>query len=66
MEREPEAELYELPENLERFFGGRVATQTAEPQPVGCCPPAEQHGCCEPEAKAVCCGAASGEGCGWR
>jgi hypothetical protein len=64
---EPEAEPYELPENLERFFAGRIGTQTAAaPGEAACCPPAEQRSCCEPEDKAECCGAASREGCGCR
>jgi hypothetical protein len=72
---EAEAERYELPENLERFFAGRVAAEfaaapgdvTAEAPPqVGCCPPAEQRTCCDPEDKADCCGSSSGESCGCR
>ncbi|MGH3031932.1 MAG: DUF2703 domain-containing protein [Gaiellaceae bacterium] len=70
-----EAEPYQLPENLERFFAGKVAAEltdapaevTAEaPLEAGCCPPAEQRSCCDPEDKAECCGASSGEGCGCR
>jgi hypothetical protein len=67
VEREPEPEHYELPENLERFFAGKVPTQTAEaPQEPDCCSPAEQRSCCDPEDKAECCGASTGEGCGCR
>jgi hypothetical protein len=67
VEPEPEAEPYELPENLERFFAGKALAQTAEaPEERDCCPPAEQRSCCEPEDKAACCGASSGEGCGCR
>jgi hypothetical protein len=51
---ELEAQHYELPENLERFFA------------TACCPPAEQRSCCDPEDKLDCCGASSGEGCGCR
>jgi hypothetical protein len=51
---ELEAQPYELPENLERFFT------------TACCPPAEQRSCCDPEDKLDCCGASSGEGCGCR
>lgn len=47
---EPEAEPYELPENLERFFAGKIGTRTAA----------------APEGVAECCGAASKEGCGCR
>jgi hypothetical protein len=55
---EPQAQVepYTLPENLARFFAGRVA----------CCPPAEQRSCCDLEDKDECCGASSGEGCGCR
>lgn len=65
--RQPEAEPYEFPENLERFFAAKATAQTAEAaQEAACCPPAEQRSCCEPEDKADCCGASSGEGCGCR
>lgn len=62
-----QAEPYQLPENLERFFAGKVAAQaTAEVAEADCCPPSEQRSCCDPEDKAECCGASSGEGCGCR
>jgi hypothetical protein len=58
-----EAEPYELPANLERFFAGT----TAEPREIAsCCSPAELRTCCEPEDKADCCGTSAGEGCGCR
>jgi len=75
VEHEARAEPYELPENLERFFAGKVATEVTDaagevsdeaPLQVGCCPPAEQRSCCDPEDKAECCDASSGEGCGCR
>ena len=67
VEYQAQVEPYELPENLARFFAGRVAAQTiAEAAEADCCPPAEQRSCCDPEDKADCCGAASGEGCGCR
>jgi hypothetical protein len=67
VEREPEPEPYDLPENLERFFAGKVLAQTAEaPEEPDCCPPAKQRSCCDPEDKAECCGASTGEGCGCR
>lgn len=62
-----ETEPYELPENLERLFAGKVAARSgAEAAVADCCPPPEQRSCCDPEDKADCCGAASGEGCGCR
>jgi hypothetical protein len=67
VEREAEAETYELPENLERFFAGTVATEATNVSPrAGCCGPAEQRSCCDPEEKAECCGASSEEVCGCR
>ena len=57
-----EAQSYELPENLARFFSGRAAS--AEER--ACCPPAEQQSCCDADAKDGCCDAAPGEGCGCR
>jgi hypothetical protein len=74
MKREPEAELYQLPDNLKRFFAGKVAAErtdvwsevTPEALQADCCAPAEQRSCCDPEDKAECCGAASGEDCGCR
>ncbi len=64
---EPAAE-FKLPENLERFFAGKVADG---PSPVeadvvaepGCCPATEQRSCCAAEDKADCC---AGGGCGCR
>jgi hypothetical protein len=62
----PEA-LYELPENLERFFAGKAgAVVAAVPGQAECCTSAEQSSCCDPRDKAECCGAASGEACGCR
>jgi len=57
-----EAQLYELPANLARFFSGRAAS--AEER--ACCPPAEQQSCCDADAKDGCCDAAPAEGCGCR
>jgi hypothetical protein len=57
-----EAQSYELPENLARFFSGKAAS--AEER--ACCPPAEQQACCDANAKDGCCDAAPGEGCGCR
>jgi hypothetical protein len=57
-----EAQLYELPANLARFFSGRAAS--AEER--ACCPPAEQQSCCNADAKDGCCDAAPAEGCGCR
>jgi Domain of unknown function (DUF2703) len=62
-----QVEPYELPENLARFFAGRVAAQTtAEAAEGECCAPAERRSCCDPDDKAECCGASSAEGCGCR
>jgi hypothetical protein len=70
VERQAQMEPYELPENLARFFAGKVAAAEAPAEatttPAACCPPAERRSCCEPEDKAECCGAATGEGCGCR
>lgn len=65
--RGPEAETYEMPENLERFFAAKSAAASpgSAAQPA-CCSPAEQSSCCGPEDKAECCGTWSGEGCGCR
>jgi hypothetical protein len=52
---------YQLPENLHRFFAGRLTAST-EGQP-SCCAPAEQDACCEAEDKAGCCAEAVGCGC---
>jgi hypothetical protein len=59
-----EAESYELPANVARFFAGKAAA-TASKEPA-CCPPAEQRSCCDAEAKVECCDAEPGEGCGCR
>ncbi|MGH2946116.1 MAG: DUF2703 domain-containing protein [Solirubrobacteraceae bacterium] len=75
VERQAQVEPYELPENLARFFAGKIAAAAAEtpaeaaatpPVRSACCPPAERRSCCDPEDKAECCGASSGEGCGCR
>ena len=55
---EPDAEPYQLPENLERFYAGKTA---AAGQQQACCSPAKQETCCEPGDKAECCGTALGE-----
>lgn len=57
-----EAQSYELPENLARFFSGKAVS--AEER--ACCPLAEQQSCCDADAKDGCCDAAPGEGCGCR
>jgi hypothetical protein len=55
------AEAFELPQNLARFFSGRVAaTESA------CCAPSERESCCEEAAKEECCGASTAGGCGCR
>jgi Domain of unknown function (DUF2703) len=59
-----EAEAYELPANLARFFSGKAAS--AAVKELACCPPAEQQSCCEADAKEDCCDAGPGEGCGCR
>jgi uncharacterized protein DUF2703 len=72
VEREPDLEANDLPENLERFFAGKKAaeagppTAAQEPAQAGCCPPSEQRSCCDPKDKAECCGTSSGNGCGCR
>jgi hypothetical protein len=67
VEREMEAKMYELPENLARFF---ARTASAGPpfaaEDMACCSPAERDSCCEPEDKAECCGASAGGDCGCR
>jgi hypothetical protein len=63
----PYAELYELPENLERFFAGTVLAETVQaPAQAECCSPAAQGSCCDPEDKAECCSTATGGSCGCR
>jgi hypothetical protein len=59
-----ESELYELPENLTRFFSSRV--ESVEATPSACCASSERESCCEAEAKADCCGAQTEESCGCR
>jgi hypothetical protein len=59
-----EAEAYELPENLARFFSDKAAA--AAWKELACCPPAEQQSCCDADVKEDCCDAAPGEGCGCR
>jgi Domain of unknown function (DUF2703) len=75
VKRGPDAASYELPENLERFFAGRVAAEphqapaqaaAAAPVHADCCSPAGQRSCCDAEDKAECCGAATGGSCGCR
>jgi hypothetical protein len=67
VEREPDAEPYELPENLKRFFAGRILADAAQAATqADCCSPEEQGLCCEPEDKAECCGTATGGSCGCR
>lgn len=58
------ASVYDLPENLERFFAGKTTAQAAKE--AACCPPAEQETCCDPEHKAECCGTSTEGGCGCR
>jgi hypothetical protein len=50
-----------LPENLARFFAGKVELVA---QSASCCPPAEQATCCEPSEKASCCGDGASGSCG--
>jgi hypothetical protein len=59
-----EAQRYELPENLARFFAARSGS--ADPTDSACCSSSEQDSCCEADAKADCCGAGTGEVCGCR
>ncbi len=47
-------DVYELSENLERFFAAEGA---------GCGTPAERESCCEPAATADCCGPPTAGGC---
>ena len=49
---------YELPDNLARFFAGKVEAP--------CCSPAEQQSCCAADDKAECCGATTDGSCGCR
>ena len=51
---------YELPENLQAFFGSK-GEQASEPS--SCCSADEQASCCEPSAKASCCGESADGGC---
>jgi hypothetical protein len=65
VERKPEP--YELPDNLERFFAGKVRAEAPHaPTKADCCSPEEQGTCCDPEDKSECCGAATAESCGCR
>ena len=75
VEPEPDAEPYELPENLERFFARKGAAEPtqapaqaagAAPVQANCCSPAERRSCCDAEDRAECCGASRGKGCGCR
>jgi hypothetical protein len=70
VEREPDAEPYELPENLQRFFAGKALAEAAQaaqaPAQAECCSPEEQGSCCDAVDKAECCGAATGGSCGCR
>ena len=60
VEAELEAEPYELPENLDRFFAGKGRTQAAAGSAeAACCPPAQQLSCCDDQDKAECCGAST-------
>jgi Domain of unknown function (DUF2703) len=59
-----EAQSYELPENLARFFAGKAASASLNES--ACCSPAEQRSCCDADAKADCCDAVTEEGCGCR
>jgi hypothetical protein len=59
-----EAQSYELPENLARFFAGKAASASLNER--ACCSPAEQRSCCDADAKADCCDAVTEEGCGCR
>lgn len=54
------AEPYQLPANLQRFYGEQAATS--------CCAPVEAATCCEAEEKATCCSAeaTAAGGCGCR
>jgi hypothetical protein len=62
-----EANSYELPENLARFFAGaEVARQHAADAPAQCCSTQEQRSCCKPVEKAACCGSATDGSCGCR
>ena len=63
VERERDAEPFELPENLERFYAGKLLGEAAQ---ANCCSPEEQGSCCDAEDKAECCGAATGHSCGCR
>ena len=64
VEAEVEAEPYELPENLDRFFAGKCRTQAAAvPQEAACCAPIEQRSCRDDQDKAECCGPSTVDGC---
>jgi hypothetical protein len=67
VEREVDAEPYELPEILKRFFAGKVAVEAAQaPAQADCCSAEEQGLCCNAEAKGECCGAPTRGSCGCR
>lgn len=67
VETELDAQPYELPENLERFFAGKARAQTTAPrEEAACCPPADQSSCCADEDKAESGSASTAEGCGCR
>lgn len=56
----PEPPDYEgVPENLRRFFAGKIAKELGEAR--SCCSPAELETCCKPAEKASCCGTAESE-----
>jgi Domain of unknown function (DUF2703) len=70
VEREPDPDPYELPENLKRFFTAKATPADSAPTANAaeanvCCSPAEQATCCEPDDKAACCGT-GGSGCSCR
>jgi hypothetical protein len=50
-----------VPDNLKRFFNGKLHKQTAEND---CCAPAVRESCCEPSEKLSCCGPSETETCG--
>lgn len=58
------AGTHEIPENLRRYFAGKVATASPDSEP--CCAPAELASCCDADGKAGCCEAPAPADCGCR
>ncbi len=55
----------DVPDNLKRFYAGKVAKEQEEGLALSsCCSLATQATCCAPSEKAACCGPANAGSCG--